>query len=47
MHRHPELDESLPGPGWLRFVYRRHTAAFVTLPGVQAVIQARNERFES
>jgi hypothetical protein len=46
MHRHPAIDESLPGPAWLRLVYRRHEAPFVTLPGVWAVIQARNERFE-
>lgn len=37
----PQNDPSLPGPGWLREVYRWHTRELVALPGVLAVIEAR------
>lgn len=37
----PQNDPSLPGPAWLREVYRFHTRELVALPGVLAVIEAR------
>lgn len=37
----PRQDPSLPGPGWLREIYRWRDRDLVTLPGVLAVIEAR------
>lgn len=37
----PQNDPSLPGPAWLREVYRWHTRELVALPGVLAVIESR------
>lgn len=42
LDRHPENDPSLPGPGWLREVYRwRDGRELCVLPGARAVIEAR------
>jgi hypothetical protein len=41
LRRQPKNDPSLPGPGWLREVYRWSTRQLVTLPGVLAEIEAR------
>ena len=41
LRRRPDTDPSLPGPGWLREVYRWRYHDLVTLPGVQAAIEAR------
>lgn len=41
LRRRPDLDPSLPGPGWLREVYRWRSYGLVTLPGVRARIDAR------
>ena len=40
LDRHPHLDPSLPGPGWLREVYRSRHSAQVTLPGCWAALHA-------
>jgi hypothetical protein len=39
----PALDDSLPGASWLRTVYRGSRRDVVTLPGVRAVLRAREE----
>lgn len=41
LRRSPRNDPSLPGPGWLREVYRFSTRDLVTMPGVHANIEAR------
>lgn len=41
LRRSPQLDPSLPGPGWLREVYRWRDCDLVTLPGTLAVIEQR------
>jgi hypothetical protein len=41
LRRRPDMDPSLPGPGWLREVYRWRSYGLVTLPGVRARIDAR------
>ena len=41
LRRSPRNDPSLPGPGWLREVYRFSTRDLVTMPGVHAAIEAR------
>lgn len=42
LRRRPDMDPSLPGPGWLHEVYRwKKYRDLVTLPGVRAVIEAR------
>ena len=44
LDRHPEDDPSLPGPGWLREVYRwRDGRTLCVLPGVRAKIERRLE----
>ena len=42
LSRHPHLDPSLPGPGWLREIYHSRMSSLVCLPGVAAVIAKRN-----
>jgi hypothetical protein len=40
--RCPQIDPSLPGPGWLREVYRSHKSrSLVMLPRTLAVVEAR------
>lgn len=41
LRRAPQNDPSLPGPAWLREIYRWRDRNLVTLPGVLAVIEAR------
>lgn len=41
LRANPRNDPSLPGPGWLREVYRWKTRELVALPGVLVVIEAR------
>lgn len=42
LRRRPDMDPSLPGPGWLHEVYRwKKYRDLVTLPGVRAVIEKR------
>lgn len=44
LDRHPENDPSLPGPGWLREVYRWHDGrTLCVLPGVRGFIERRIE----
>jgi len=39
--RHPEDDDSLPGPGWLRTLYRGNRRDRLVLPGVLTMLLAR------
>lgn len=39
LRRHPHLDDSLPGPAWLRTVYTGSRRDSVVLPGVLAVLR--------
>ncbi len=42
LDRHPENDPSLPGPGWLRELYRyRDGRELCMLPGVRALVEER------
>lgn len=43
LRRVPSIDPSLPGPGWLREVYRSNRD-LAALPGVRAAIDARMEQ---
>ena len=47
LRRNPRNDPSLPGPGWLREVYRWKARELVTLPGVRAVIAARLQTLQA